>query len=255
VQDPIRELQDEHYEPYNPFGDLYSWNGNISAISIQCTSSLVTGNATVNGLVRTYTNFERKDPKISFTPTLSLGVPLMFIQLKQPEEDFVDYRYSGGLSSLGNYSVDYTILNTNYNWIQPLFIAADAKIDLEDSAVNFPYYNSLIQTSELRDAFITAYQQYAVQLIFYSTTGEALENDNVTTAVPWTILQAGGGVPPLLIVITILIWAVGCTGLSLVYGFRKRWAETFDDYYRYCFCKDPENRDMQLDISKILERV
>jgi len=84
--------------------------------------------------------------------------------------------------------------------------------------------------------------------MFYGTAGETSENHNVTTAVPWTILQAGGGVPPLLVVITMLIWAVSCAGLSLVYGFRKRWAETFDDYYFYCLCED-----MHLDILKIMK--
>jgi hypothetical protein len=64
-----------------------------------------------------------------------------------------------------------------------------------------------------------------------------LENNNVTSAIPWTLLQAGGGVPPLLIAIAMLIWAVGCAGLSLRYGFRERWAATFDDYFLYCYCK------------------
>ena len=87
----------------------------------------------------------------------------------------------------GNYSVNYIIINTNYNWIQPLFVAANAKIDL-DSAVDFPYYESLIQTPELQNAFIAAYQQYAIQTMFFETFGDALGNNNVTTAVPWTII-------------------------------------------------------------------
>jgi hypothetical protein len=205
VQDPIPELQDEHYQPYNPFGPGSAWNGNMSAIGVRCASSSVTGTATVNGLAGTYTDFEREDPKIDVTPTLSLGVPLMFLQLEQTDEkNFLDYGYYRGFPPLGNYSVDFTVLNHWYNWIQPLFIAANADINLEQTDVNFPHYSSLIQTSELRDAFISAYQQYALQLLFYDTAGHALENDNVTSAVPWILLQAGG-VPPLLIVITMLI--------------------------------------------------
>lgn len=255
VQGPIPELTNEHYEPYNPFGAPYPWNGNMSAIGIRCTSSSVTGTATVNGLAGTYTDFEREDPKITVTPTFSLGVPLMFLQLDPTnEEDFVDYGTYKGFPSLSNYSVNYTILNHQYNWLQPLFMAANADINLESTDVGFPHYQSLIQTPELQDAFVTAYQQYALQLMFYDTAGAALENDNVTIAVPWTILQAGGGgVPPLLIVVTMTIWAVGCAGLSLVYGFRKRFAETFDDHYLYCFCKHPDNGHMQLNVSDILQ--
>jgi hypothetical protein len=120
------------------------------------------------------------------------------------------------LPPIGNYSVDYTVLSNNYNWLELLFVAAQAEINLADSAFNFLYYNSLIQTLQLQDAFIAAYQQYAPQLMFYDTAGKPLENDNVTAAIPWTILQAGGGVPPILVVITMVIWAVGCAGLSLL---------------------------------------
>ena len=251
VQDPIQELEDEHYEPQNPFGDGYPWDGNMSAIGIRCTSSSVTGTATVNGLVGTYTDFERENPSMDRfpTPRLSVGVPLMFLPLQQAAPDFVDYGYQGGLKSLGNYSVNYTVLNTKYDWITPLFMAANPDIDLDETSPRFAYYSSLIQTSELRDAFITAYQQYAIQLMFYRTNGGAAwENHNVTTSTPWTILQAGGGVPPIFIIITMLIWALGCAGLSLAYGFKKRWAETLDDHYLYCLCEK-----MPLDISEILK--
>jgi hypothetical protein len=256
VQDSILELEDQHDDPYNEFGANYTYNGNMSAIGIRCTSSSVTGTATVNGLTGTYTDFEREDPNIALIPTLSLGVPLMFLQLKQPDEtSFLDYGYWDPLPPIGNYSVDYTVLSNNYNWLEPLFVAAQAEINLEDSAVNFLYYNSLIQTPQLQDAFIAAYQQYALQLMFYDTAGKPLENDNVTAAIPWTILQAGGGVPPVLVVITMVIWAVGCAGLSLLYGFRKRWAETFDDEYLYYFCENSDDEKWKLPGLEILKKV
>jgi hypothetical protein len=128
-------------------------------------------------------------------------------------------------------------------------MAANPDIDLDETSPSLAYYSSLIQTSELRDAFITAYQQYAIQLMFYRTNGGAAwENHNVTTSTPWTILQAGGGVPPIFVIITMLTWALGCAGLSLAYGFKKRWAETLDDHYLYCLCEK-----MPLDISEILK--
>ena len=196
VQDPIPELEDQHDYPYNLYGP--PWNGNMSAIGIRCTSSSVTGTATVNGLAGTYTDFERQDPIVPFIPTLSLGVPLMFLQLKQPDEtNFLDYGTWDPLPPLGNYSVNYTVLSKDYNWLEPLFVGAQAGFDLEGSAIDFLYYNSLIQTPQLQNAFIAAYQQYAIQLMFYGTAGDPLENLTATPAIPWTILQAGGGVPPL----------------------------------------------------------
>jgi hypothetical protein len=53
-------------------------------------------------------------------------------------------------------------------------------------------------------------------------------NPNITGAVPWPILVSGGGVPPLLVLICLLVWALGCLGLGLAYGARKRWADTFN---------------------------
>ncbi|PMD31021.1 hypothetical protein L207DRAFT_641186 [Hyaloscypha variabilis F] len=256
VQDPISELEDQHDEPNNPFGPQDPWNGNMSAIGIRCTSSSVTGTATVNGLAGTYTDFERQDPNVTYIPTLSLGVPLMFLQTNQPNEtNFLDFGVWDPLPPIGNYSVDYTVLSTNYDWIQPLFIAAQEEINLEDSDVNSPLYNSLIQTPQLRDAFIAAYQQYAIQLMFYDTAGLPLENSNVTAAIPWTLLQAGGGVPPLLVVITMLIWAVGCAGLCLVYGFRVRWAESFDDEYLYYLIDKSDHEEWKELGLRILKKV
>jgi hypothetical protein len=180
----------------------------------------------------------------------------MFLQLDPTdEENFVNFGNWHGFPSLGNHSVDYTVLNHYYNWIHPLFAAANVKINLSNTDAGAPISESLLQAPQLRDAFIAAYQQYAIQLMFYGSAAVPLENENVTSAVPWTILQAGGGgVPPLLIVITMVIWAVGCAVLSLVYGFRKRWAETFDDYYLYCFCTDSENAHMKLKVEEILKK-
>jgi len=52
-----------------------------------------------------------------------------------------------------------------------------------------------------------------------------------------------------------LIWAVGCAGLSLLYGFRERWAESIDDEYLYYFCKYSEDKNMKLDGLEILKKV
>ncbi len=63
-------------------------------------------------------------------------------------------------------------------------------------------------------------------------------NPNITSSVPWPILTAGGdGVPPLLVLICLIMWAFGCVVLGLVYGERKRWSATFDGYAFQKFCE------------------
>jgi hypothetical protein len=91
--------------------------------------------------------------------------------------------------------------------------------------------------------------------MFFQTAGFPLESNNVTAAIPWTLLQAGGGVPPLLIVITMVIWAVGCASLSLVYGFRERWAGSFDDEYLYYLIDKSDHEDWKELGLKILKKV
>ena len=261
VQDPIPELENEYSEPYNPFpGSGYPWNGSMAAIGVRCTSSSVTGTATVNGLAGTFTDFVREDPLGGdvppSVPRFSFGVPLIFLQLNQTNSEMLDNygEFSlGEFPRFGNYSVNYTLVNTNFNWLQPLFEVTNEPHDLGPSDQQLTYYSSLIQTPDLQSAIIDAYQHYAIQLMFLGedTLNDTWSNDNVTAAVPWTLLKAGGGVPPLLIVVTTLLWALGCAGLSIVYGFRKRWADMFDDYHMYCFCT--ERRDLALDPLEIIK--
>lgn len=159
---------------------------------------------------------------------------------------------SVNLSRFRNSKVNYTLVNTGMSWLEPLFTAANEPHQLSYNTQGQTVYNSLIQTPNLAEALIAAYQRYAFQLMFLGENepNEAWLNDNVTSAVPWTLLTTGGGVPPLVVVVTMLIWAVGCAGLSLMYGFRPRWSDSFDDHYLYCYCNEPE---LELDLLEIMK--
>jgi hypothetical protein len=73
---------------------------------------------------------------------------------------------------------------------------------------------------------------------------------NLTTAVPWPIIVGGGGVPPLLVLVCLSVWAVGCLVLGVVYGTRKRWGETFDGYSFSRYCEDVLKSDPNLILRK-----
>ena len=260
VQDDIPELENEHTQPKNPFGEndgnAYPWNGNMKAIGVRCTSSSVTGTAKVNGFTGSFSDFERQDPYSDGNippnpPRLGLGIPLMFLQTNQ-DESFLNF---GGLNRsaferLANYSVNYTVVNVGYEWLKPLIVAGGLHLNLSTTAQQFDYYHTLVQASHLQRALTFAYQQYAVQLMFQgsSSIDDKWMNSGVASAVPWTFIRAANpGVPPVFILVTMLLWAFGCTCLAIVYGFRKRCSQTFDDRFLFAFIRDPRNAGLRLD--------
>jgi hypothetical protein len=249
VENPIPELTGEYSDPQNPTNDP-AYNGSMAAIGVRCTSSTVTGTATVNGLAGTFTDFVRKDPVIgqydnAAVPRFSLSPAFLFLQLNSSYNEMLwldlGTLLPGEFPRFGNYSVNYTLISTDMVWMGPLYVAANEPLLLDSSTPGvLTQYTSLMQSADLANALIAAYQQYAIQLMFLGEKdgNEAWLNSQVTAAVPWTLLTSGGGVPPLFVVVTMLIWAVACAGLSLAYGFQRRWSDSFDDCYLYCYCRD-----------------
>ncbi|KAG4431991.1 hypothetical protein IFR05_012519 [Cadophora sp. M221] len=265
VANPIPELQDEHYQPQDPYGDTArEWDGSMSAIGVRCTSSSVTGTAKINGLAGTFMEFERLDPgsengAASNIPRLGLGIPMMFFPVNESiRAYFLNYgRHLEPFTSFMNGSVNYTIVSSGYNWLEPL-LQSSSNLNLSNTAQQLAYYDSLIQSPSLTRTITAAYQQYAIQLMFQgaSTINDAWYNPNITVSEPWTLIRAStAGVPPLFILITMALWALGCVFLSLMYGFRPRWAETFDDHFLLNFNRDPKNASMGLESVDFLHSV
>jgi hypothetical protein len=94
----------------------------------------------------------------------------------------------------------------------------------------FSIYKSCIQTDDLVHAIQEAYKHYAVQLMFsgHDSSLDGWIQQNLTGAVQRSILVNGDGVPPLLVLICLLMWALGCAGLGIVYGVKERVDATFN---------------------------
>jgi hypothetical protein len=253
VQNPIPELRNEHHS----YESDYPVDPNMEAIGVRCVSSSVTGVATVNGFDGTFTDFQREDPyDLSlYGPAavrFSTGVPYLFLQPNSTGQSNISkipdlYLYPMSFPSLQGYAIDYQVVNTAWNWLAPLYVVAQVHENSSDDGLI--YYDSLMQASDLQTVVLEAYKHYAVQLMFYGAQ-ETWSDGYTNAGVPWTLLQAGGGVPPVLIVVGLLIWALGCAFLSAFYGFRKRWADTVSDYYLHSYCK--EKRHNGLDYKEVL---
>lgn len=251
IQNPIPGLDNEPLRgiPANPDDQL---NATFQAIGIRCVSSSVTGLADINGLASTFTNFttefavsndgESFDTPYGDLPRLSFGVPLMVGQL---DSNFTDEITGGGvypedLLPFGNSSINYTIFNNNLDWISLLYKAANIARSPYINPLGLSSYTALMQSTDLKTAILNAYKQYAYSLMYYKADapGDLWTVNNLTAAVPSNLIQSDGGVPPLVVVILMVIWAVACTALSITYGFRRRYSDTFDDYQLFCYCQE-----------------
>lgn len=242
------------YEPLLLQGQSASDQSNTAmpAIGIRCVSSSVTGTADINGLAGTFTNFTREVPAqsansssggaLNFLPRLSFGVSLMVGPLNQNLTAAIgsEALFSDELHRYGNYSVDYTIFNKDLDWMSRLNGAANIPLSISENDPYVSNYTAVMQSSDLKTVILNAYKQYAYSLMFYAvdSPSELWVNSNVTAVVPWPLIQSGGGVPPLVVIVLIWLWAVACAALSIVYGFRKRYSATFDDFQLYCYCQE-----------------
>lgn len=253
----------------------------MKAIGVRCTSTSAVGFADVNGLAGTFANFERHDAvsgSVKETPgivdpllalgngstnsTTSSGGIVIATNDTAAMEAANEIPGNGGkrgnirrlgvsvsqLFFLDNYLYNYIDYS---NWITPLFSSAGfTPVTQNDPAAisGFTNYASVLQADDLKRSVLLAYKTYAVQAIYNGQDGGQNGKDglwhspNVKAAVASVTLTKGGGVPPLLVVILMLLWASGCMILGVVYGLRKRWAESLDGYSMFCFGADVVQR-------------
>ncbi|KAF4611380.1 hypothetical protein G7Y89_g15634 [Cudoniella acicularis] len=232
VADPIPGLDTEHLDPFRR---------SMSAIGVRCTSSSATGAANINGFTGIFNNFQDSDPddlNVYSVPRLSRGAAIMLLQGNMNVTNWPDDIYNpDSFITFPAAEVDYTLVGRNINWMNPLFTAAGVPSVLGNAALVNGYL-SCMQTADLQRGLEEAYKHYALQIMFsgQESDEDVWTNPSVTAAKKWPILVGGGGVPPLLVLAFLAVWAGGCAGLGLVYGLRKRWASTFNGYAfrRYC---------------------
>lgn len=228
VMSPIPDLETEH---------LDNSDRNMPAIGIRCSSSSVTGNAMINGLAGSFTDFVRLDPLASYltdVPRFSQGAHAILIPGNMSTVPFGLYERPDSdvilldLSASVNYTMDYDLVATDITFMQQLFVAAGMKNN--QFATGFTSYDEPLQREDLIRAVAGAYKHYAVQVLFSGKDSplDSWSHQNLTGAVERFVLVNGEGVPPLLVLICFLIWACGCVGLGLVYGTRRRADAVFD---------------------------
>ncbi|KAI1387282.1 uncharacterized protein F4822DRAFT_278409 [Hypoxylon trugodes] len=115
-----------------------------------------------------------------------------------------------------------------------IFTAANAPAPVTDS--NSYLYQNYIQPRMLQKSIMLAHAMDALQLMYDGTYGfeGAWRNDNLTASTPGKVLVAGI-VPQSALAVVFGVWALSCTLLGLVYGFRRRWSDSLDGYSFFRF--------------------
>lgn len=272
VQSPVSGIEDPHLDA----------NGlPMDAVGLRCTSTSAVGFADINGLAGTFSNFQRTDamsgskketPGIadplatsnsSATTTTSDGGVSAMGNDTAALEASLEIPGNGGkrgnirrlgvgvsqLFFLDNYLYNFMDYS---NWITPLFSSAGfTPVTQDDPAAlaSFTNYASVLQADDLKRSVLLAYKHYAVQAVYNGQDGGQSRRDglwhspDVNAAVASvTLAKDAGGVPPLLVVVLMLLWALGCMVLGVTYGLRKRWAEVLDGFSLFCFGADAVQR-------------
>lgn len=240
VEDPIPGLEEEHFEPVSEIG--------MRAIGVQCNSSSVTGNAEINSLTGTFSNFSRADPvadELTYVYRLGLGMPAILLPANKSTQEGDPWLYDSVSVPETEYpGVTYYLMGTGIEWLPQLFAAGGMPRELEMS--DFLEYPRLMRRADLLRALQEAYKHYALQLMFHSQENRQGEwlHPTLNPALPWPLISNGDGLPALVVLVLLSLWAFGCITLTLAYGTRRRYAATFDmsSFYKFCRVRqiDPE---------------
>lgn len=208
-------------------GSNYTNQGDpVAAIGVRCACASAIGQATIDGLRRTFSDFAREtDPALDSEadritePPLILPLAAYLIPLQHDApDDWVEGLYA---SVLADNAVVVTELNEFEN-------------DFKQKA-GFP---RLLTSDDLRRSMLQAFGSYLNQLMYrgnQATTvrpsGDGLvwAHQSLVSAEE-AIILGYGPVPPAIAAALLLLWAALCLGLAVCYGFRRRWAETLDSY-------------------------
>jgi hypothetical protein len=231
-------------------------NQNMSGIATRCTSSSVAGVARINGFDGTFTDFQREDPDISSNisdiPRFSLSqAAILFPSNLVATDNAPNLLYNASaftqLSAPNATSgVNYTLVSTGDRFILPLFQAAGTIFSLP--SLSGYTYQRFLWNIDLGDAIMAAYDHAAVQLMYNEQSVDwPWSHLSLAASIPWTIVvPSSPGVPPLLVLVLLVAWALGCMVLGLRFAFTKRSESSFGVISWYWYCKeiagvDPEN--------------
>ncbi|EKG20440.1 hypothetical protein MPH_02250 [Macrophomina phaseolina MS6] len=192
---------------------------NAVAIGVRCRSSSAVGTARLDARTATYTDFQRTNTALfsgQFEDLYAVRMPFIFSYLLAGafEEDIRTFTKDAFLSvgQLPNLQVRF-----------------------EGTSLSTYVQTSYLQADQLKRSVHRALASYALALMYDDLTPYV--NENVTEAVPGTVLSEGR-VPSIVILCMLAAWAGLSAFFTLLYGFRRRWAEALDAQSLFAFGAD-----------------
>jgi hypothetical protein len=147
----------------------------------------------------------------------------------------IDYRY---VSVTGSWELN----RTSTDWKTAMFRAANIPQESpDDLGPGTIWYSRAMRPEDLQRALEEAHKHVAVSLMYSQQQDRAAawQHPNLTLAEPWLELGivSQASVPPLPVLVMLIPWALGCSGLGLAYSFRGRWDSYFAVRSLYWGCK------------------
>jgi hypothetical protein len=263
VQNPIPELSGEYVNILLPTTSIENLSAlpvaMMDAIGVQCLSTSAVGSAAADGFTGTFRNFRRHDESTMASdqavPRLSRSVPALFLpgvrgnmMLNTSNSTYDDVEASFGplydsfpfLPRCANYKrivPEYDPRTFDQGWKTPLFNAGNLALYSKMTPDGTPY-TPFASAENLQLGLERAFQHAAATLMFSQFENRFWTNPNLTAGIPWTkLVLPEDSVPPLLVLVALVLWALSCVVLGLAYSFRKRWDAFFSVGSLYWYCK------------------
>ncbi|OIW33615.1 hypothetical protein CONLIGDRAFT_696198 [Coniochaeta ligniaria NRRL 30616] len=262
VQNPIPELSGEYYIKTVTQTSIENVSGPLvrlmDAIGVQCLSTSAVGSAATDGFTGTFRDFRRHDESTMASewavPRLSRFVPALFLpgvrvnMLLDTSNSTNVYEPSFGplydsfpfLPRGANYKrivPEYDPGTFDPRWKMPLFNAGNLTLYSKTTPDGTPY-TPFASAENLQLGLERAFQYAAASLMFSQFENRFWTNPNLTAGILWTsLVLPEDSVPPLLVLVALVLWALGCVVLGLAYSFRKRWDAFFSVGSLYWYCK------------------
>ncbi len=229
----------------------------LPAIGVQWKSTFRTGTTIIDGLSGSYASFtqEPADSLVSATPVPApTAIPRIFRSELAGALKLLDmYKTQALQSVVQSLPVDWALgsnmdlkpvayLASNVTWLSNIYKSVDAYsrtpmyCDGEDPASTSSWSQlQLLDSSQLQKSLIRAYKAYAIEITKPSTV--AFNSTTLHPVKPTSIISPGR-VPPVVVGVLLVLWALGSCTLGLMFGLRPRWSETLDGFSMFRFGSD-----------------
>ncbi|TGJ80752.1 hypothetical protein E0Z10_g8015 [Xylaria hypoxylon] len=273
VEGTIPELEGE----YLLLSDIETPSVPLPAIGAQCISSSAAGTARIDGIGGTFRDFQlefvigstnggNEESHMYNIPRFGKAVPAMFLPGLRGDRAFDIISYIVDYESLAdarpwippsdiNYKLvpdtgPWKLNMSSPDWKSALFRSAGLPTETPDNLVpGTVWYSRPFTPEDLQYALEEAYKHTALALMYSQQDSPvtAWTQPNLTAAEPWLELVSidDDGVPALLVLVLLVLWALGCVVLGVIYSFRERWDSYFSVKSLFWYCKRGEHLDLE----------